>query len=145
MKPKTILTVVAAVCVAAALIAYARHDGIIAVANQAIQFDLEQIGSSIYGFHAKHGRWPGQLEDLRKTSLPQQRPYWEMEMRDGVFVVVWHKDLKPDPKDNADRILAYHNKGLLARLGHVWVCWGDLRTEYITSEELAARLQADQK
>ena len=43
-------------------------------------------------------------------------------------------DLKSEPKDNADRILAYHNKGLLATRGHRWVCKGNLQTEYLPAE-----------
>ncbi len=30
-----------------------------------------------------------------------------------------------------------------ARLGHVWVCWGALRTEYIKVEDLRANLQTN--
>jgi hypothetical protein len=63
----------------------------------------------------------------------------------GTNVVVWHDDLKPDPKDNADLILAYHNRGLLAWLGRHWVCWGDLRTEYITTQQLRAKLRKIEK
>ena len=59
----------------------------------------------------------------------------------GTFVVVWHSDLKPEPNDNAGVVLVYHDEGLLARLGRVWVCWADLRTEYIKAEELQRRLR----
>lgn len=54
----------------------------------------------------------------------------------GTNVIVWHTDLKSNPAENASEVLAYHNKGLLAWFGHQWVCWGDLRTEYIPSKEL---------
>jgi hypothetical protein len=48
-----------------------------------------------------------------------------------------HDNLKPDPQDSADLIPAYHNSGLLAWFGRQWVCWGDLRTEYITTRQLS--------
>lgn len=57
-------------------------------------------------------------------------------------VIVWHDDLKATPSENANVILAYHNKGLLTWVGRQWVCWGDLRTEYIPSRELAVKLHA---
>ena len=92
-------------------------------------------------YHSITGQWASQTDDLTKTSLPQQTRYWE-QMLDDQSIVVWHKNWKPDPKDNARLILAYHNKGLSARLGRVWVCWGDLRTEYIRIEDLLARLRS---
>jgi hypothetical protein len=30
----------------------------------------------------------------------------------GTNIIVWHKDLKPNPAENADVVLAYHNRGL---------------------------------
>ena len=113
------------------------------VAHQAIRIWLEHFGSSIYEYHSKTGKWPSQTADLAKTSLPQQFRYWKQVLDDETIVVVWHKNLKADPKDNAGLILAYHNKGLYARLGRVWVCWGDLRTEYIKVEDLRANLQTN--
>lgn len=59
----------------------------------------------------------------------------------GTNVVGWHDDLKPNPADNANIILAYHNRGLLAWMGRQWVCWGDLRTEYVRSRDLRTKLQ----
>jgi hypothetical protein len=112
------------------------------VAHQAIRIWLERFGSSIYEYHSKTGQWPSQPDDLAKTSLPQQFRYWKQTLDDETIVVVWHKNLKADPKDNAGLILAYHNKGLYARLGRVWVCWGDLRTEYIKIEDLRAKLRS---
>ena len=66
-------------------------------------------------------------------------------MEDEVYVIVWPTKLEPDSKDNADVILAYHNKGLLAKLGRKWVCWGDLRTEYIRTKDLRDRVEAAEK
>ena len=60
---------------------------------------------------------------------------------DEAIVIVWHKNLKPDPKDNDGHILIYHNKGLIAERGQSWVCWGDLRTEYIKTDDLRAYLK----
>jgi len=113
------------------------------VAHQAIRIWLEHFGSSIYEYHSKTDQWPSQTADLAKTSLPQQFRYWKQVLDDETTVVVWHKNLKADPKDNAGLILAYHNKGLYARLGRVWVCWGDLRTECIKVEDLRANLQTN--
>jgi hypothetical protein len=36
--------------------------------------------------------------------------------------------------------MTYNRTGLFPKLGRVWVCWGDLRTEYIKEEELQAKL-----
>ena len=49
-------------------------------------------------------------------------------------------DWKPNPQDNADRILAYYNAGLISKVGN-WVLWGDLRTEYLRTEKLQALLR----
>ena len=83
-------------------------------------------------------------------AIPDRRPSQDLATatvqvleRDETIVIPWHKNLKADPKDNAGLILAYHNKGLYARLGRVWVCWGDLRTEYIKIEDLKAKLQTN--
>jgi hypothetical protein len=98
------------------------------------------IGASIYEYHALTGKWPARIDDLAKTSLPAQSPYWKYMLDDQQFVIVWDRTLKPDPKDNAGRILVYHNKGLIATQGQSWVCRGDLRTEYIKTEDLRAYL-----
>jgi hypothetical protein len=115
------------------------------VAHQAIQVWLWLYADAIYEYRSSTGQCPSQPDDLAKTSLPKGFPYWKQVLDDGTIVIVWHKRLKPDPKDNAGLILAYHNKGQYAQLGRVWVCWGDLRTEYIKREDLQAQLrrQAD--
>ncbi len=59
----------------------------------------------------------------------------------GVYVIVWHKSLQSNPNENARQILVYHNKGLIAEKGQSWVCWGDLRTEYIKTDDLRLYLQ----
>jgi hypothetical protein len=112
------------------------------VAHESIRLHLRFIGASIYEYRANTGRWPSRTEDLAQTSLPRQSPYWKVMIDAGTNVVVWHDDLKPDPRDNAHVILVYHNKGLIAATGRHWVCWGDLRTEYIKDEELRAGLQS---
>jgi hypothetical protein len=114
------------------------------VAHQAIRIWLRLYGAAIYEYHANTGQWPSRADDLARTSLPQRFPYWRQGVDDQAIVLVWHKDLAPDPDANAGRILAYHNKGLYARLGRIWVCRGDLRTEYIPEEDLRARLRAGQ-
>jgi hypothetical protein len=97
---------------------------------------------NIYEYHSNTGEWPFRTDDLALTSLPQQFPYWRQLIEDEVLVVVWHETLNDNPKENAGVMLVYHKKGLYARLGPNWVCWGDLRTGYIKTDDLRARLQA---
>jgi hypothetical protein len=112
------------------------------VSHQSIQIWLKLYGDGIYEYHANTGQWPAQIEDLAKTSLSVKFRYWKEMLDTQTIVIVWHKKLKVDSKDNAGLILAYHNKGLYSQLDRTWVCWGDLRTEYIRTEDLRARLQA---
>jgi len=108
------------------LVTFAHFYSLSDISHQAIRLHLRLIGSSIYEYHSRTGQWPSRVEDLAETSLPRQSPYWKVMIDSGTNVVIWHDDLKPDPKDNADLILAYHNRGLLAWLRRHWVCWGDL-------------------
>lgn len=139
-KRKILVGVVTAVVVV--VLGYYNLSGI---GHQTIQLHLQLYGSSIYEYHARMGQWPTQADDLAKTPLPKISPYWKVALETGTYVILWPKNLKADPKDNANVILAYHNQGLLASMGRVWVCWGDLRTEYITSEELRTHLPADRE
>jgi hypothetical protein len=117
------------------------YSGVKDMSDQSAQNYLRLYGSSIYEYHALTGKWPSQIDDLARTSLPLQNPHWWKAQVDiEADVIVWPKDLKPDPKENARVILAYHNKGLDAEMGRIWVCWGDLRTEWITPEELQDNL-----
>ena len=111
------------------------------VDDEAVRLHLTFFGSSIYECHATTGKWPTQIDDLEKTSLPVTSPYWRSWFVDDAMVIVWHKNLKLDPKDNARHVLAYHDKGLIAEGGQKWVCWGDLRTQYIKTEDLRAYLK----
>ena len=70
-------------------------------------------------------------------------PHWKYELDNELIVMVCHKDLKPLPKDNAGEILAYYNKGTISEQGRSWVCWGDLRTEYIKTDDLRAYLRGE--
>ena len=85
------------------------------IPQQSIQYQLQMIGSSIYEFHTRTGRWPAELDDLAATSLQQRSYNWRLWL--PPFVILWRSDLKPDPKDNAMIVLAYHNAGLLADMG----------------------------
>jgi hypothetical protein len=133
-----------AVVIVAAVIAWAVvilfFSGTSQVAHESLQYELNAIGQSIYEYHASTGRWPSGIDDLAETSLPLRLRYWKPILLNGSVVVVWHDNLPPDPKANAGVILAYHNRGLLAELGRQWVCWGDLRTEYISTKQLRAAL-----
>jgi hypothetical protein len=105
------------------------------------QVYLRLYGESIYEYHALTGEWPSQMDDLSRTSLPLKNPHWwRSQLEIEADVIVWPKNLKPNPKDNGHVILCYHNKGLDAERGRMWVCWGNLRTECITSEELKENL-----
>lgn len=108
------------------------------VANQAMQIQLKLFGSAMYEYHTATKRWPTKLDDLAQTSLPRRSYIWQQTATTMVFL--WPHDLNPDPKDNADVLLAYYKGGLYNRVGRVWVCWGDLRTERMQEHDLRARL-----
>jgi hypothetical protein len=135
------VAVILAIIVVALLTMFVPTSGITEIAHESTQLHLGFFGSSIYEFHVATGRWPARIDDLAMTLLPQKSPYWKVMLDDQVDVIVWHKTLKPDPKDNARHILAYHNKGTISTGGQTWVCWGDLRTEYIKTDDLRAYLQ----
>jgi hypothetical protein len=130
--------------VAIILLIGARFYSLSDISNESIRLHLRLLGS-IYQYHDKTGRWPSRAEDLAQTSLPIRSPYWKVMLDSGTNVVVWHDDLKPNPAENASVVLAYHNRGLLAWLGRKWVCWGDLRTEYIPSKELRDKLPQERQ
>jgi hypothetical protein len=113
---------------------YFDHDSI---PHRAIRLHLELVCAGIYEYHSKTGRWPSRFENLADTTLAHRVPNWKM-VEPQTIVVLWRDDLKPDPKDNARVILAYYNKGLFSNLGRMWVCWGDLRTEYLKTDEIRA-------
>jgi len=95
-------------------------------ANQAMQIQLKVFGSAMYEYHAATKRWPTKLDDLAQTSLPKRSYIWQQTATTMVFLWL---DLNPDPKYNADVLLTYDRGWLSDKLGRVWVCWGDLRTE----------------
>ena len=41
--------------------------------------------------------------------------------------------------------MTYNNAGLFSKLGRVWVCWGDLRTEYVSEELLRSKLKSQSR
>jgi hypothetical protein len=111
------------------------------IPHESIRLHLKLTASSIYEFHNAAGRWPTAIDDLASTSLPRVSPYWRTLIENGSVAIVWRSDLKPDPRDNAALVMTYYNNsGLFSKLGRVWVCWGDLRTEYVKEEELRAKL-----
>lgn len=109
------------------------------IAHQSMQIQLKLFGAAIYEYHASTGRWPSALDDLAHTSLPLKSRVWRQSAAPMVFL--WPQNLKPDPKDNAGTLIAYHAGGLFNKLGRVWVCWGDLRTEHLPEKDLQARLK----
>jgi len=112
------------------------------IAHESLQYQLNAIGQSIYEYHTVTGRWPSGIDDLERTSLGARLRYLRPVLENHSIIVVWHDTLRPHPAENAGVILAYHNRGLLAEMGRQWVCWGDLRTEYISSRRLKASLNA---
>jgi hypothetical protein len=140
MWHKGVFAALAAVVVVALVLKRGPFSGVQEVAHEFAQLHLRLTGSSIYEYHAATGKWPTQINDLGTTSLPAKSPHWQALLEDEVIVVLWHRSLKPDPKDNSAHILAYYNKGLISERGQSWVCWGDLRTEYIRTEDLRAYL-----
>ena len=127
----------------AVFVAVAFVYGQTSVAADSIRFDLGKIGSSIYEAHNKTGRWPAKVSDLDGT-VYLSMPYRKGALENGVFVVVW-QDLDPNPAANRDRILAYSNGGLLARVGLIWACRGDLRVERIRREDIPKQGFAQRK
>jgi hypothetical protein len=109
------------------------------IAHVSMRYQLKLFGSAMYEFHSATGKWPASLDDLAQTSLPQRNRLWKESAQPIVFL--WPQNLKPDPKGNASVLLAYHQGGLFNKLGRVWVCWGDLRTEHIRESDLRGRLQ----
>ena len=112
------------------------------VAHESIRYELNAIGQSIYEYHTLTGKWPSTVDDLERTSLGLRQHYWEATVQNGSIVIVWNDHLSPNPANNRDVVLAYHNRGTLAMMGQQWVCWGDLRTEYLPSKRLQAALDA---
>ena len=108
------------------------------VPHQAIQVQLKLFGAAMYEYHSATGRWPSTLDDLARTSLPHRTYVWRETAR--TFVFLWPKDLASDPKANADVLLAYESGSLFSKIGRVWVCWGDLRTELLREPDLRTRL-----
>jgi hypothetical protein len=142
--PRAILAAFILTALAAIAVAFINANGplfgVTDAAHESVRYQLDAVGSSIYEFHAKQGRWPSNADDLATTSLPITCPYWKYILDHELVVIVWHKTLKPNPAHNAGQILAYYQKGLISELGRSWVCWGDLRTEYIKTEDLRAYL-----
>lgn len=105
-------------------------------ANASMQLHLKMFGSAIYEYHSQIGRWPTKVDDLAQTSLPARSPLWRQSAAPIVFL--WPQNLKPEPKDNPNVLLAYWKGGWFNKFGRVWVCWGDLRTEHAKESDLRA-------
>lgn len=135
------VVVIAGWCLVPLIVAAAYLLGNVDIAIHAVRLHLGAIGSSIYEYHSATGQWPGGAGDLTKTSLQTRSPRWRELLDSGAIEVVWNKTLEPNPDDNAHQVLAYQGRGLLTSFGRVWVCWGDLRTEYVEDDVLEAALQ----
>lgn len=116
--------------------------GITSVAHETARLHLRMFGESIYEYHAKTGQWPARAEDFAGTRMTIISPHWRSMLDSGAIVIVWRNDLKPEPRENANAILAYYDTGLISSFGRKWVCWGDLRTEYVKTDQLHVRLPA---
>ncbi len=132
-------TAIIGAVLAAVLVAYSHYEYWSDISYT--QNYLKLYASSIYECHDLTGKWPTKIDDFAKTSLAVKYPqWWKSQLESGADVIVWPKNLKPDPKGNGHVILVYHYKGLDAEEGRMWVCWGDLRTEWITPGELKKHL-----
>jgi hypothetical protein len=114
------------------------------LASQAIRYQLGVLGGCIYEFQAANGHRPVSPAHLARTSISARYRYRQEELHSGRVVVIWPHDLKPGPRDNGHRILAYVTGGLISWFGRNWVLWGDLRTEYLSAEKLKAALHGTQ-
>src|SRR5689334_21469214 len=94
------ILVLGAGAVALALDVHGRFSGVSDVAHESVRLHLKLTVSGIYEYRTKTGTWPTQHGDLARTSLPAISPYWRYQLDEGLIVIVWHKDLKPDPMDN---------------------------------------------
>jgi hypothetical protein len=87
MSHKWILAVVAG-AVAFALVVRGPFSGGTDLAHEAVRLHLNIFGSSIYEYHATTGKWPTQIDDLEKTSLPVTSPYWRSWFVYDAMVIV---------------------------------------------------------
>ena len=110
------------------------------IAHVAVREWIRLLAQAEYEFHSSTGRWPKSADDLAQTSLPLKMPGWRAAAANIRFF--WRDDLQPDPKDNAGILLMYYDAGTISRLGKRWVCWGDLRTEYLSESEIAAAIRS---
>ena len=140
-KWKLAAVIAALVVVGAACMAVVQtYFGVTDVASESVRYSLKAIGQSVYEYHALTGKWPDSADDLDKTTLVLRLRYWRLTVANRSVVIVWHKQMNANPADNANLVLVYHDRGLLAMMGRHWVCWGDLRTEYITDKQLQQAL-----
>jgi hypothetical protein len=103
-------------------------------ANLAMLVQLKLFGAAMYEYQSHAGRWPTKIDDLAQTSLPAQSNVWRQTANTTVFL--WPQGLKPEPKDNANVLLAYWRGGLYKEFGRVWACWGDVRIKRIKRSQL---------
>ena len=112
------------------------------VSHQGVSYRLGALCAGIYEYHEATGQWPGKVADLAGTPMAACLRYWQDDILSGRVVVLWPRDWQSNPKDNADKILAYYTGGLISEFGKQWVCWGDLRTEYLSTDKLQVSLKA---
>jgi hypothetical protein len=140
MRWANIATIVVAAFLIVGIVAY-NYYHVMWMSDVGQHGDMRLIGEGIYEFHAKTGKWPAKLDDLSVTSLPMKYPrWWTDQLVLAANTIVCPKNLTPNPTDNGHVILCYHNKGLDAERGRMWVCWGDLRTGPMTLEALQEHL-----
>ena len=143
-------TIAAGVLLVAVVMAYV-YDGVDLRSDISFtQNYLRLYGSSIYG-----SATPSPGSEPTKLTISRGLPLARRNIRTGGKSTrhwggchrVAQRLTKPDSKENArsSHSCPKHNKGLDAEMGRMWVCWGDLRTECITPEELRStftKLQA---
>src|SRR5262245_38269219 len=93
-------TIVVGAVLAAVILAY-NYYGVKEMSDLSQQTYLRLYGESIYEYHALTGKWPSKMDDLAHTSLPLKYPqWWKAQLDIEADVIVWPKDLKPNPKEN---------------------------------------------
>ncbi len=116
----------------------------ISVIIEADRYEVKTVAASIYEFRDVTGNWPVSIEDLRNHTSLRMRllPKQSWEQFIGDVVIVWPNNLSRTPDQSRNVILVYQQTG--KRLWPFrWVCWGDLRTEYISTSRLNAALASD--
>ena len=113
--------------------------------NYQARTELRIVGECSYEFRDRTGRWPSSMNELQRSCFQigyTKYNYPNETWGDNVHLVRPPGHLRQTPAENRDLIIAYQKTG--KRLWpYRWVCWGDLRTTYVSNQtfESAMALQ----